>query len=364
MTVADPTQQTNDIEISLEGATGVITLTREKALNALSGSMRAQISDALPKFASDPLVYAVVLRSTSPKAFCAGGDVRQVASLGQKDRDAAQDFFAGEYRLIWQLECFVKPTVSMIDGIVMGSGVGLSIFGTHRLAGPKYKFAMPETAIGFFPDVGVAHVLSRLPDEIGLYLGLSGHTIGRSDAYALGLATHALSSEAFETVAAELADAQPVDPLVDGLHQDPGPSELVDRGPLIRHCFSAVSPVEILKRLSAVSEEDKDWAQGVMETLEARAPLAVAVTLEFLRQARDWDLRQTLIMDYRLACQFLAETDFYEGVRAVLVDKDNQPGWQPASHDSVTDAQVAAYFASRGDKDLNLLTRDQMQEVR
>ena len=169
-----------DISIVIDRSVAIITFDRPKALNALTRDMRARMLVAFPKFARDPMIYAVVQRSTSPKAFSAGADVREIIALAKSDMVAARRAFREEYALDWQIECFSKPTVSLIDGMVMGGGVGVSAFGTHRVAGEGYRWAMPETMIGLFPDVGVAHTLSRLDGSVGMYLGLTGHTIGRA----------------------------------------------------------------------------------------------------------------------------------------------------------------------------------------
>ncbi len=361
---AEASIQSDDIAITTEGAAGIVTLTRTKALNALTDAMRKSLIAGMPPFAADPDIYAVVFQSASPKAFCAGVDVRELTRQGREDRNVARQSFAREYGLNWQLECFVKPTVSLIDGIVMGSGVGISLYGTHRVAGPGYKFAMPETAIGLFPDVGTAYVLSRLPHEIGIYLGLTGRTIGRDDAIALGLATHAMAAEKFDQVREGLADAQPVDGVLMSLAEAPGPSKLMAKKTLIENCFGAQTVSEIKQRLMDVTGDDAKWAKAVHDELETKSPLSLVVTLRHLRRAKAWDLRQTLMMDYRLACRFLEDSDFYEGVRAVLIDKDNAPQWQPAHLDDITEQMVERYFASLGSEELNLLTRQEMQAVR
>ncbi|MEO0730664.1 MAG: enoyl-CoA hydratase/isomerase family protein, partial [Pseudomonadota bacterium] len=200
-----------DVRVDTRNAAAQITLTRPRALNALTDAMRAEISDALSGFARDPIIYALVIKSDCDRAFCAGGDVRELVELARTDVAAAHASFGREYLMDWRLECFPKPTVSLINGFVAGSGVGLTAFGTHRVAGEDYAFAMPETAIGLFPDVGVSHALARLPHEIGTYLALTGVTIGRGDAIKLDLATHAIRSEDFATIEAALSEARPVD---------------------------------------------------------------------------------------------------------------------------------------------------------
>jgi enoyl-CoA hydratase len=270
----------------------------------------------------------------------------------------------GEYALNWLHECFSKPTISLIDGPVMGSGVGISLFGTHRVAGEKYRFAMPETAIGLFPDVGAAWPLSRMPDSIGMYLGLTGRSIGQADAYALGLLTHCIPASRFEEIKAAFADTWPVDTVLDNLQVDPGPGELVPYAAHIAYCFSAPTVEEIVARLGLVGGKARDWAEGVIADLRARSPISLKVTQRHIRDARALDLRQTLSVDYRLACRFLDGHDFYEGVRAALIDKDGTPQWQPARLEEVTNAVVEDYFVTLGPDELALPTRAEMQAAR
>jgi len=353
-----------DIEIEVRGALALVTLGRIKALNALTAAMRQEISAMLPQIARDPQVYAMAIRSASPKAFSAGGDVRETVGWARTDPARARQSLGDEYRLNWHLECFTKPTVSLIDGMVMGSGVGLSLFGTHRVAGESYVFAMPETAIGLFPDVGVAHVLARLPSEIGVYLGLTGRSIARADAYHLGLATHCIAPARFAEIVSGLADAMPIDALLDERHQDPGPGSLAPHAGLIADCFSAPTVEQIRDRLARVEGSARAFALGVLADLDQRSPLSLKVTLRHIREAATRDLRQTLQVDYRLACRFLEGHDFAEGVRAALVDKDHAPVWDPRRLDDVSEAMVDAYFAPLGAGELALATREQMQAMR
>lgn len=354
-----------DLATERNGATVTVWLGRTRALNALTIAMRDEFAAVIPRLARDPNIYALLIRSRSPKAFSAGGDVRELIALHRQDPAAARAAFAREYALNWTLECFSKPTISFIDGLVMGSGVGISLYNTHRVAGPGYRFGMPETAIGLFPDVGVAHALSRLPGEVGTYLGLTGRTIGRADAYRLGLATHCISSEHFDEIAAALADAQPVDPLLDDRHVDPGPGELVAVASVIAHCFAGDSVEAILARLEAVTGPDQGFAAAVLADLGKRSPMSLKVTLRHLRHAARMDLREVLTADQRLACRCLEGHDFAEGVRAALVDKDNLPVWRPATLADATASMIEAYFAPLPDVDeLVLPTRAEMQAAR
>jgi enoyl-CoA hydratase len=356
--------QVDELSIEMQGSCAIITLNRPRALNALTTAMRAKLADAYPRFARDPQAYCVVVQSACERAFSVGGDVREIARWGQEDRARARQALKDEYALNWLHECFSKPTISLIDGPVMGSGVGISLFGTHRVAGERYRFAMPETAIGLFPDVGVAWSLSRLPNSIGMYLGLTGRSIGAADAYSLGLLTHCIPAGKFAEIKAALIDTWPVDTVLDERHVEPGPGELSQYAGIIDRCFSAPSVEEILARLDGVAGADRAWAQSVVAELKSRSPLSLKVTHRHIGDARSLDLRGTLPIDYRLACHFLDGHDFYEGVRAALIDKDGAPQWQPASLDQVSAAMVDAYFAQLGDDELILPTRPEMQAAR
>jgi enoyl-CoA hydratase len=346
------------------GSLALITLERTKSLNALTIAMRASLAAWFANFSRDPNVYAVAIASGSPRAFSAGSDVREVVSLGQTDLTAARQTFQDEYALNWRLECFSKPTVSLIDGMVMGGGVGISLYGTHRVAGEGYRFAMPETKIGLFPDVGVCHALARMPDQMGVYLGLTGRMIGRADAYALGLVTHCIDQTRFGEIVAGLADTQPVDPLLDDRHVDPGIGEYAALREVIAKCFSAPDVAQIIARLEAEKGALEHWAGETAAELKARSPLSLCVTLRHIQNSADRELRGVLEADYRLACHFLEGHDFYEGVRAAVVDKDNTPKWQPSSVQDVSAAMVDAYTATKSEYSWALPTRAEMQAAR
>lgn len=345
------------------GATAVVTLDRGRALNALTPEMIADLAASFAHSARDPDLYVVILQSADAKAFCAGGDVCAMSVLAKADFAAACVGLRAEYGLNWQLECFSKPSVAFINGLVMGSGVGISAYATHRVAGPKYRFAMPETAIGFFPDVGTAYALSRMPHQIGIYLGLTGRTIERADAYALGLVTHCLESAQFEEVKTGLAECWPVDPLLDERHSNPGRGGLTEHA-IIEQCFSGDTVEEIMALLAGVTGPSRAFAQSTLADLAVRSPRALKVTLRHIREASGLDLRQTLETDYRLASRLLATADFHEGVRAALVDKDHQPRWKPASLADVTNNMLADVFAALPGGELGLPLRQEMQNRR
>jgi enoyl-CoA hydratase len=349
--------------IDTHGATGRVTLNRPAALNALTTAMRAAIAEAFPRWARNPIVYAVVIASASDRAFCAGGDIKETVAWGRSDKARAVKSLAAEYALNWQLECFAKPTVSLIDGVVIGSGVGISLYGTHRVAGERYRFAMPEAGIGLFPDDGVSWAFARMPGEIGMYLALTGRAIGRADAYRLGLATHCVPAYRFGEIAAALADADTVDDLLDGHHQDPGPGELEALAAPIARCFAADSVEGIVARLRAERGAAVGWAEGVLADLARHSPTSLKITHRHVRSARNLDLRETLQQDFRLGCRCLDGHDFYEGVRAALIDRDRAPKWQPTRLEEVSEAAVEAYFAPLVPQELELASRAEMQAV-
>jgi enoyl-CoA hydratase len=352
------------VGISRHGAMVALTLNRPTALNAFDDDMRRLIADEIPRIARNPDIYVMVLRSASPKAFCAGGDVRAIVAAAAKDMALAQSYFAGEYSLDWLLDCFSKPSVSFIDGLCMGSGAGLTLFNTHRVAGEGYKFAMPETAIGLFPDVGVAHVLSKLPWPIGLYLGLAGRSVGRDDGHWLGLATHCIAAREFQGIMDKFSDSEPIDPILDDLHEPQSPGPLQQDKVMIEDMFSAATLREILQRLERANGAGAAFAKATLADLRKRSPLSLAITDRHIRSARTMGLRETLIQDYRLGVRCLAGQDFREGVRAALIDKDGAPRWQHARVEDVTEAEIASYFAPVEGGDLVLATRSEMQAVR
>jgi enoyl-CoA hydratase len=337
---------------------------RPRALNALTTAMRAEIAAAFQGWARNPQVYAAAIVSASDRAFCAGGDVREMAAWGKERQLDARRSLAAEYALNWQLDCFIKPTVSLIDGVVMGSGVGITLYGTHRVAGERYRFAMPEVRIGLFPDDGVSWAFARMPSHIGMYLALTGREVGRADAFRLGLVTHCIPAAGFKDILARLGDADPVDPVLDGRHEDPGAGEIEKVEPAIARCFGKDSVEAIVAALQAERGQAEAWAQGVLGDLGRASPTSLKLTHRHVRAVRALDLRATLQQDFRLACRCMQNLDFYEGVRASLIDRDNAPLWQPGRLQDVSEAILKAYFAPLDEDELQLATRREMQAVR
>lgn len=367
MTTVSNTAPCGELTILREGAAAIIVLDRRKVRNAISDAMRTAVAETIPKLARDPGVYALVIRSAVPKVFSAGGDLLELSRAARERPEDARRSLAQDYALSWLLECFSKPTVSLADGLVMGSGAGLILYGTHRVAGEQYGFAMPETGVGFFPDVGLASVFARMPGHVGLYLGLTGRRIGRADAYRLGLVTHCIPAARFGEIEAGLSAADTVDPLLDDRHEDPGPGELEPRREALDYCFGSESVEEIVARLDETARRGGAagaWCAEVLAELRQRSPTALKVTFRHIREAAFRDLRQMLMLDYRLGCRFIETHDFHEGVRALLVDKDRQPRWSPPHVGDVTPAMVDRFFAFQPGGELTLPTRQEMQAAR
>ena len=302
------------IRTGIESAAGIVTLDRPSALNALTTAMRAEIAAAFAAWTRDPQVYAAVIVSATDRAFCAGGDVREMVEWGKSRPVDARRSLAAEYALNWQLDCFTKPTVSLIDGMVMGSGVGISLYGTHRVAGERYRFAMPETGIGLFPDDGVSWAFARMPDEIGMYLALTGRAIGRADAYRLGLVTHCLPAARFAEVRAAISDADPVDPVLDSRHEDPGMGEIERLRPAIARCFGRESVRSHSCGAWCGARRDGNMGQGNASGFgsDARRRLSRSPIATYGRCAVR-DLSATLKQDFRLAEQVYARPRLLRG---------------------------------------------------
>ncbi len=345
------------------GAVGLITLTRPEKRNALTIAGRARIAEALPKYARDPMIYAVVVRSATAGMFCTGGDIVEMAALADRDMEAAEKALGDEIQLIWLAECFTKPTVSLIDGPVMGGGNCISRYGTHRVAGERYSFAMPETALGFIPNNGLAHTFSRLPKDIGMYLALTGESLGPADAFRLGIASHCIPAAEFEDITAALADAEPVDSIIDPRHQDPGPAPIMALSDVITRTFNASSVAEIIARLEREKGTHAAWAEATRARLLERSPTALMVTHRFVREASAMQLNEVLELEHALVCRMMELPDIHAGVRARLTARGEAPGWRPSRIEDVSAAMLDAIFSSPEGHHVRLPERRKMQEM-
>ncbi len=361
----DPTER-QEIRFRRRGPLAEIILTREKALNALSLDMIQQMDSYLAAWNDNPGVRAVAIYGSGEKAFCAGGDVRAVWQSAREGGDLPQRFFATEYTVNRRIRLFAKPFLALIDGATMGGGVGISVHGSHRVAGDRTQVAMPETGIGFFPDVGTTYVLSRLPGEIGTYMALTGARLGAADAVYTGLATHYVPSETLLTIPDSLVSLSndtdmraAVDRAIAERAQDPGPAPLAELRSRIDACFGHDRVEDIL---DALARDGSDWAQRTRASLDGLSPTSLKLTLAALRRAAGQDFDTCLKTEYRLSQGCMAGHDFHEGIRSVLVDKDKAPQWSPARLAEVEDATIARYFEPLGARELTFDAGDDAGE--
>lgn len=348
--------ETQDILCEKQGRCGLVTLNRPRALNALTYDMIAAMERHYTDWAADPDVYGVVLQSAGGRAFCSGGDLKALYEWWRKDRlDELLRLYGGEYQHNWSLERFTKPHVSLIDGLMYGGGAGIALYGTHRIAGGNFRFAMPEVGIGFFPDVGATHFLPRLKGETGMYLALTGRAIGQADAWYLGLVTHCIPESEYDAIREAMIEADPIDPVLDGLHREPESPELAGIQPAIDLHFSGSSVEEILDNLDRENGDNAAWARAVAGDIRTRSPLALKVAFRQVRTGGALGLDEALKLEYRIARRFLTGTEFYEGIRAAIVDKDGKPRWSPATLEEVSGDMVEACFAPLEEGDLDLV---------
>lgn len=354
-------QAGSDILLERSGCAGVITLNRPKALNALNLSMIRQIYPQLKKWEKDPETSIVIIKGTGGKAFCAGGDIRAVTDAGKVGDRLSQDFFREEYILNNAIGTYQKPYVALIDGITMGGGVGLSVHGRFRVATEKTMFAMPETGIGLFPDVGGGYFLPRLQGKLGLFLALTGFRIKGRDVQQAGVASHFVDSEKLPSLEKDLVQLKtPSNTDVAGvLNSYQAQSKLDDGKPFIlaehmdqiNRLFEASSVEDIMQKLN---EDGSSFALKQLETLKKMSPTSLKITFRQLQDGASMSLQEVLVMEYRLSQACMRGHDFYEGVRAVLIDRDQSPKWKPAVVEEVTEDLVDGCFKSLGSNDLKL----------
>ena len=344
---------TDEPEVLFErkGALGLITLNRPKALNALTHGMCLEMHAQLHAWAGDPAVKSVAVRGAGDRAFCAGGDIRALYDSGRSGTPYARDFWHDEYRLDAAIKHFPKPYVALIRGIVMGGGVGVSINGSHRVADESITFAMPETGIGLFPDVGGSYFLPRLAGEAGMYLALTGARLKCADAVASGIATHFVPSANTDALIGKLVGGADVDAAIRELAGDAGAPPLAQHRDKIDVIFAAHSVEAILERLD---RDGGDWATATAATIRMKSPTSLKIAFRQLREGRKLEFDDCMRMEFRIVTRIISGHDFYEGVRATIIDKDNRPQWKPASLAGVGEKDVAEYFAPLGEKELKL----------
>jgi enoyl-CoA hydratase len=334
-----------------DGHAAHVVLNRPRAINALTHEMVGLVTAALEDWARDDTVRTVVLTGAGERGLCAGGDIVAMWRDAKAGGSETAAFWADEYRLNALIADYPKPYVAIMDGIVLGGGIGLSAHAGQRVVTERSSIGMPETGIGFLPDVGGTFLLSHAPGETGTHLGLTAGSIGPGDAIALGFADHYVPTELLPGLLAALADGD-ADEVLAATELAPPPSPLAEARTWLDAAYAGNDPVAIVERLRAVGHEEADRAAGA---IEAKSPTSVHVTLRALREAaRMSRLGEALDLEYRLALRIHPSHDFAEGVRAQVVDKDRDPRWSPATLAEVREADVASYFATLGDRELGL----------
>ncbi|KAK4250694.1 ClpP/crotonase-like domain-containing protein [Corynascus novoguineensis] len=349
-----------------------IELNRPKKLNALNGSMIRKIAPRMLEWAKSDMANVIVMKGAGEKAFCAGGDVAQLAKWnksGPEGQEKSKEYFAQEYQLDHLIATYNKPYIAFMDGITMGGGVGLSIHAPFRIATERTVFAMPETTIGFFPDVGASFFLPRMPGYVGTYLALTSSRLTGANVFYAGIATHYLHSTSLPRLESRLAELRFSD--FDGMHTrlaaiDATIEEFVTGLPhdepillggelrrAIDRCFSHDSVDAILRALEQEKGATRQWAQETLETLHKRSPTAVHVALRQMRIGAKWNIRDTFVREHAIASKFMASHDFTEGVTALLIEK-RPPRWEPASLEDIKPEQSAKLT-----EDFFLVPRDQ-----
>lgn len=334
----------DDVLLLQEGRVGRIRLNRPKAIHALNEAMCAAITVQLQLWKDDPSIALVMIDHAQAPGFCAGGDIRMIAQSAAGDGMAARSFFFTEYRMNHLLFTFPKPIVAFMDGIVMGGGVGLSQPARYRIATEKTRFAMPESGIGLFPDVGGGWYLSRLPGQMGKFLALTGARLNGGDSLALGLATHYVPADRVEAAkAALIAAPETVEAALTRFAEPAHDTPVLGHRAEIDRLFAAETLEEIRDTLAA---DDSDFAQEQAAVLATKSPLTCKVSLRLLREGASMtDFAGEMTLEYAVASRIITYPDFVEGVRAVILDKDNAPRWRPESAEAISDATIAAIFA-------------------
>jgi enoyl-CoA hydratase/carnithine racemase len=334
------------------GTLGIMTLNRPKALNALDHDMFLAMRDHFLTWQQDPNIRAIIIRGNGERAFCAGGDIRRVYEAKQNNDASIINLFADEYRLNYAISKCKKPYIALTHGITMGGGIGISLHGSHRIGAETLTLAMPETGIGLFPDIGGTYLYAQLPDALGTYAALTGARFNITDALSLNLIDYHIPFEQHDELITTLQqNEQSIDDILKSFHVTSTTPSSVETLKQVNHHFNHETVELIIESLQSASD---DWSQKVLATLAKKSPLSLKISLQHLSLVREHDLAYCLKQDFRLISRFLAGHDFYEGIRALLIDKTQQPTWQHASVADVTQAEVDAYFAPLPDGDIQL----------
>ena len=342
-----------EIMCDTHGPCGLITLNRPQSLNALTHGMVRAMTRALAQWAQDPRVTRVVIKAAGDRAFCAGGDIRLLHGQGLAGDHAAQlAFWHDEYQLNAIIKRYPKPFVALVNGIVMGGGVGVSVHAAHVVAGDNFAFAMPEVGIGFFPDVGATWFLPRLPGHVGTYLALTGARVRASDALALGLAQAFVPGSAMAALQAGLVAGADVAACI-ASHAAPVTAPVSDYR-WIAACFAPENLADIINALEVAAGQGNAAAGQARQQISAKSPTSLAIARRQMRMGAGLSFEQAMQVEYRIVSRLCRGPDFYEGVRALVIDKDNQPRWRPAKLDALDCQQLAGFFAPLPDGDLEL----------
>ena len=338
-----------EILFERRGSAGVVTLNRPQALNAVTLIMVRALREQLDAWRDDPAVSRVVITGAGGRAFSAGGDLRQVYDLGLTGRQSeALVYWREEYALNWIIKRYPKPYVALLDGIVMGGGVGVSVHGSHRVAGDKFMFAMPEVAIGFFPDVGATWFLPRMLGRIGTYCAVTGERLRAADGVAAGVATHRVPSSKFPELLDGLCGSAGVDDVIGAFVQPTESGVLLAHRATIDHVFAADTVETILANLDRVAQTgglQTEWAAATVATIRSRSPTSLKLALAQVQRGRSWTFEECMRAEFRIVSRVVYGHDFYEGVRALIIDKDSQPRWRPGTLREVGVADIERYFA-------------------
>lgn len=354
-----PVTRSGDVLVHRRGHLGHLVLNRPKSINALTHSMVITIAAALKKWESDDSVATVLISGAGDRGLCAGGDIIAIYTdairadeTGKKIGGAASaSFWADEYALNALIARYPKPYVAFMDGVVLGGGVGVSAHGSFRVVTEQTRLGMPETGIGFVPDVGGTFLLSRAPGELGTHLALTAGSVTGADAIALGLADHFVTSDRLAELAVALETRSAADAIAK-LATAPGASVLLQQRQWIDECYASNDASEIVTRLEASPNAE---AQRAALSILTKSPTAVSVALESLRRARALDtLEEVLDQEFRVSLRFTQGTELVEGVRAQVIDKDRTPHWSPPTLDDVRRPDIEAYFESLGNRELRL----------
>lgn len=345
----------NRAEVLFErrGRLGVMILNRPQAVNALTAEMVGALLEQLTAWADDDGVATVLVRGAGNRGLCAGGDIVAIYQDMLTGGGLTADFWQVEYRLNSLISRYPKPYVALMDGLVLGGGVGISAHGSVRVVTDRTRMGMPETTIGFAPDVGGTLLLSRAPGEAGTHAALTGAHLSGADALHLGLADHYVPSDRLEDLLVAL-ETESAEAAVARYSEAPPPSTLEEQRDWIDNCYASDDAEEIVRRLRSFDGNGGEAARNAADTIEAKSPTAVKVTLASLRRVKGHTLDEALAQEYRVGLRFLETPDFREGIRAQVVDKDRMPRWRPPTLAEVLPQQVERFFEPLGSKELDL----------